>query len=68
MEEMSSHALRTRHDLKRNKVKIIPLAEDVHLLSDYLKQTRKTAASNLMTVQVRDRQCLHNGTLSETSV
>ena len=43
LEEMSSNALRTLYDAKRNKVKLLPLADDVRLLSAYLKQKGKTA-------------------------
>ena len=44
---MSSHALRTLHDLKMIKAKLLPLTNDVRLLSCYLKEKGKAAANDL---------------------
>lgn len=42
-EEVSTHALRTLGEKKRNKVKLIPLTKDCQALSSHLKEFGKTA-------------------------
>ena len=46
-EEMSTHALRTLSDAKRNRPRILPLADDVHVISDFLCRKGRQAATQL---------------------
>lgn len=46
-DEMSTQALRTLSELKRNKPKMLPLANDVRLLSEFLKEKGKSEANVL---------------------
>ena len=45
--EVSRHAHRTLHENKRNKVRILPLTEDIMLLSQYLKKTTERCVQEL---------------------
>lgn len=47
-QSVSTHALRTLSEMKRNKVKLIPLTEDCVLLTNTLKKTAQEAYGKLL--------------------
>lgn len=49
--EVSSHALRTLYQNKRNNPKLLPLTEDVALLTKYLKERAAISAASLKKAQ-----------------
>ncbi|XP_064648164.1 uncharacterized protein LOC135500562 [Lineus longissimus] len=46
-EDISTHALRNLHEAKRNKIKYIPLTNDVKILSNYLRRKGEAAFNKL---------------------
>jgi integrase len=54
-EEVSTHAIRTIHERKKNKPKLLPLTEDIMKLSKMLKEEGRKCASILLRSLTGDR-------------